>query len=490
MLPSSLTRNAASAFAGMAGPIVIIVAVTPFYLNRLGAPAFGVVALVWTAVTMLSEFGAGRASTHFVASALASARAQQAAAALRAALKLQVVLGTVLGVLLFLSAPFLANALDVGHTLRSETRVALVLIALAAPVLLLNAVLRGTLEALRRFERIAAVNFSVTCLAYLVPIPLVQAGGGLVTVVGVALAARLAGVVTMGWLVHELLPLRGRQEEVQEAAHLLRFAGWSSLSALAAPVLLYLDRIVLAALVSVTALAYYAPAYEAATRLLLIPMSVASALFPAISSSASSAETTSQSGQAQGLIMSVLLLPIVLLAGLAPDLLTGWLGSSAGQQAAPAVRVLGVGILMNALAFVPYALLQGRGRADLPALLHLVELPVHVLLVFVLVRRFGLPGAALAWTLRVFIDCLALWWMVWRLRLLERPARLFARLGAAAASALSLVLAAAWLGGQQDVQVRWLGTAAALAAGALLLPRWWPRAGAPPAFFAVDPARS
>jgi O-antigen/teichoic acid export membrane protein len=364
---------------------------------------------------------------------------------------------------------------------------------------MMTAVLRGTLEALRRFDWIGGVTFTVTGLAYLVPIPLVLKGAGLLAVVSVALLARLIGLAAMGWLVFRCLPVRqnwetasnsnsgaGGEHDVKEV---FRFAGWSTLSALAAPVLLYLDRILLALFVSVMALAYYAPAFEAAIRLLLIPMSVASVLFPAISASKSIRETTSQSAHALALILSALVGPVILVVGLAPDLLSWWLGPAA-RAAAPALRVLGAGILMNALAYVPFALLQGRGRADVPALVHLAELPVHVLVSVILVQRFGVLGAALAWTIRVSLDCCALWLLVWRMRLLERAAWPSARVGAAAACALSLVLAAAWASAQPGAYTRWLGTAATLAVATWCMLRWRSRANAAAAFSAADPARS
>ena len=151
--PAGLRRGAATVFAGMAGPIVIVVAATPFYLERLGTAAFGTVALIWTAVTMLSEFGAGRATTHFVAHALSTSGEQQAAAAVRKAIRLQVLLGAAVGAMLFLGAPGLTAALDPGADLRADTLTALRLIALASPALMITAVLRGTLEALRAARR-------------------------------------------------------------------------------------------------------------------------------------------------------------------------------------------------------------------------------------------------------------------------------------------------------------------------------------------------
>jgi O-antigen/teichoic acid export membrane protein len=51
---------------------------------------------------------------------------------------------------------------------------------------------------------------------------------------------------------------------------------------------------------------------------------------------------------------------------------------------------------------------QGIGRPDLTAKLHLIELPLYLLLLILLLNFFGTVGAALAWTGRVVIDTLVL----------------------------------------------------------------------------------
>ena len=69
-----------------------------------------------------------------------------------------------------------------------------------------------------------------------------------------------------------------------------------------------------------------------------------------------------------------------------------------------ALQLLAPGLLANALAQVPFTLLQGMGRADVPARFHLVELPLHAVVTWVLVARWGVAGAAAAWTLRAAAD--------------------------------------------------------------------------------------
>ena len=79
------------------------------------------------------------------------------------------------------------------------------------------------------------------------------------------------------------------------------------------------------------------------------------------------------------------------------------------------MQILAAGFLVNSLAIIPAAFLQGTGRPDIPAKFHLLELPIHVVLSWLLITRWGIAGAAMAWTSRVTLDALLLiaatWWV-------------------------------------------------------------------------------
>ena len=52
--------------------------------------------------------------------------------------------------------------------------------------------------------------------------------------------------------------------------------------------------------------------------------------------------------------------------------------------------------------------MQGAGRSDLTAKLHLAELPLYAILAWWLIATRGIEGAALAWTLRVAADAMCM----------------------------------------------------------------------------------
>jgi Na+-driven multidrug efflux pump len=81
------------------------------------------------------------------------------------------------------------------------------------------------------------------------------------------------------------------------------------------------------------------------------------------------------------------------------------------------VYILLIGIFFNGLANLPYTALHSIGAAKYTGTLHIAELICYVPLLILLLRSLGLPGAALAWTLRTTTDCAFLFA---RYRLLHR----------------------------------------------------------------------
>jgi len=102
--------------------------------------------------------------------------------------------------------------------------------------------------------------------------------------------------------------------------------------------------------------------------------------------------------------------PLALVFVFGPELLRVWLGSQYAEQSSTALRILSVGVFANALACPLFISLYAKNRPDLPAKFHLIELAIHIPLTIVLIRSFGIAGAAAAWTTRVTLDmCLLLW---------------------------------------------------------------------------------
>jgi O-antigen/teichoic acid export membrane protein len=237
-------------------------------------------------------------------------------------------------------------------------------------------------------------------------------------VVAVLVVGRVIGCAAHLWVCLRVAPeLRDRIAWHRPAVGpLLRFGGWMTVTNVVSPLMVTLDRFLIGALVSMTAVAYYATPYEVVTKLWLIPGALVGVMFPAFS--ASFAQDRSRTAVLYSRCVKYIFLavfPVVLLiVVLAQFGLTLWVGADFAQHSFRVLQWLAVGVLFNSLAQVPFALVQGIGRPDMTAKLHMAELPFYLLALWWLISSYGVEGAAIAWTARVGVDALILFVMAKR----------------------------------------------------------------------------
>ena len=107
---------------------------------------------------------------------------------------------------------------------------------------------------------------------------------------------------------------------------------------------------------------------------------------------------------------------------------------------------IAIAVFVNASAQVPYAALQGGVDSRSPALLHLIELPLYILLLIVLTERGGVQGAAAAFLIRMAVDGVAMWGVaLWRMPTLRAAGQRLALMGT---GLVTLLFFATWWGGR------------------------------------------
>ena len=166
----------------------------------------------------------------------------------------------------------------------------------------------------------------------------------------------------------------------------------------------------------------------------------------------------------------VILLPLTLaLALFADGILTLWIDAAFAAQSATILRLFAIGILVNCLAHVPQALLQGAGQARAPSLLQVAELLPYMALMWWLTSAHGIIAAAWLWVGRIAFDTSMMFWLC---------ARFHAEPGALRASPAALLAtcaaAAGFLVSALDASMLMRGASWTIASGltALLLRPW------------------
>jgi O-antigen/teichoic acid export membrane protein len=387
----------------------------PILLHALGAAKLGVftLALGLIGFSGLLDLGLGRALTQGVSSALGIGRPRDAVAALVwHVLRLLGWFGVFWLVVLWLLVPLaVQNLFNLSGELAKETILGLRVVALSMPFSLVATGAMGALEGLQQFRRVSTQRSLLSVVQFGLPTVLAVCYPNVGWVISGLVASRVLGVVVWLNTLSRVLPrpqdLRHSSDDLR---HLLRFGGWLSISNLVGPLMVYADRFYLAALFPPAAVAIYTVPYDALFRLTSITNTAIAAVFPALAEARTQHENAKKLVRAAAIALIAVALPPALFAVIfAGPLLTLWFGKSFAVEILRVFQILVLGVFVNGLAQVPYALLQAYGRSDVTAKLHLAELPFFAALLVWTVSRFGIYGAALTWTLRVVLDTVLLY---------------------------------------------------------------------------------
>ena len=410
-----LVRNVLWNLLGTGAPLLVAILAIPLLIEGLGVPRFGVLTLAWMVVGYfgLFDLGLGRALTKLVAEKLGAGQDEEIPALVWTAMSLMVVLGLLGGLFVAALTPWLvASVLEVPPELQSETILSFYLLATSIPIVIATTGLRGVLEARQLFGLVNVIRIPLGLITFLGPVAVLPFSHSLVPVVAVLVVARLAASVAYGVLCLQVEPALRHTFGVHRAIikSLISFGGWMTVTNIVSPLMVYLDRFLIGAMVSMAAVAYYATPFEVVTKLLIIPGALMGVMFPAFS--AAFVKDRPRAGRlfkrANNYIFIALFPVILMIVTLAPEGLAIWLGSEFAGNSTVVLQLLAVGVFMNSHAQVPFGMVQGAGRPDLTAKLHLIELVFYLPILWMLVDAYGIVGAAIAWVARMAVDTLFL----------------------------------------------------------------------------------
>ncbi len=389
----------------------------PFIVRHAGVDRFALLSFAWMLLGYFSLFdlGLGKATTKQVAESFSRGDLDQTKAAIVVSTALNLGFGILFALAVHLVVPSLVRWTNVPALLEGEATRMFSYLSMSLPLLTVGGTLRCVLEGIHRFDQVNAVKAPFNSLLFLIP------------VVGFALSLNLPAVVL--WIVvsrgllavlyfrfvlrhFPLFPLL-RSGYVETAKMLMRFGGWVTVSNVLNPLLVFSERFMISAIVSVGAVTFYAAPYEMISRLAVIPFSLAVTLFPKFSE----AKELENRNIWKDLILKptkylvVLLSPIALcFVFFSKEILELWLGSEFAAQSDLTLKLLSIGFFFHAFAYIALSAVQGLGRPELKAKLDVVLVVLFFTSGIALTRSYGINGAAAAKLFVLAIDSVILFW--------------------------------------------------------------------------------
>lgn len=404
----ALARNSLYNLAPTLAGLATSIATVPFYISTIGADRYGalLLALILLGYFGQADFGLGRAITQRLGS-MPYAVPEERASVVWSALAGSGVIAFVGAALVYgVSEVFFGAYFDVAPDLRAELMSAIWLFALCVPVIMLTGVSSGALVGLERFRVVAVGTTLGNVLSQVLPLVVALIHS---TEFGGLLAASIAGrVIGLIPILANMAQVFLRHQPVNPSSvqlcRLFSYGSWIMVTAIIGPLMTMADRVVIGAVLGSAAVVAYSVPVQIAARTVMFPMAIVQALFPRLA--AQNAEDSGELGKASVVLVGQLYaFVVVALTCLVGVLLKLWLGEGLDPRSVVVAQITLIGFWLNALANVPYALIQARGNSRYTATLHLIELPIYAVMLYGLGTQIGLYGVALAFTLRVLLDC-------------------------------------------------------------------------------------
>lgn len=403
---AGLGRNTALNTVGFVVPIVVSLLTVPLYLDSIGQTRYGALAIFWVLLGYFAfDLGLGRAATNEISKLRDDVDAAARSSVVWTVIATTAALGAVGGVVLYgVGFTLVEGVVGVPPALESEATSALPWMAAAVPFVALSSVLVGTVEGLERFGSVNAIEIAASLVYQLAPLTVAYVHGpDLGWLVAAAALGPVSKTLFAAVVCWRRVPIRRPRFSRHRAKALFRYGGWITVTAVIGPVLTTMDRVILGAIAGAHAVTRYVIPMNLVSRLAVIPFGLARSLFPRLSSVEDG--RARELGRDSILVLAAVFTPLIVIASVTMEpFLRVWIGPSLASASTPIAIILLGGVWANSLALIPFTLLQGRGRPDLTAKLHLIEVGPYLLVLFIGVKLGGAAGLAVAWSLRVSAD--------------------------------------------------------------------------------------
>jgi O-antigen/teichoic acid export membrane protein len=398
----TLGRNILWNFAAFVWLSLLVVLVTPYMVGKLGLEAFG----LWAVITAFSSYltamdlGLGNALIRFMAAE--NERGDQAAveAYFRSGLTLQMLIGALASIALFFASGLIVHRwIQAPEWIRSEAVVSFRLSSITILLGFLVGVFSAVPAALHRFDLLAVRTVVFLSVQYVMILIVLHAGGGLLEVIAVYVLGTAITLTYLAVLSRRMLPdirlLPGWNSRAVK--DLLSFGRMKFPAQVSNTLLQQWDRVALGIRVPVAMVSFYAIPQRISLRLGQIAENIAGPFYPAVASHIVADRTESLQNQyRQGVRLVALAVcgSIAVLGGLTGPLLSVWMGNDFAVHGTWPFRLLLFAYGASAMFTLPSVAADAAGRPGIPAAFLVAGSLLHAVVVWLVIPRFGLSGAA------------------------------------------------------------------------------------------------
>ena len=396
-------RNGLANLLGGVLPALVTVFTTPFVVNTLGESSYGVLTLITAIIGYFAiiDINITAGSVKYVAEHHATGNTRLRNQTLTSGFAVYLLIGVVgAGLILLFSDTLISRVFAVPNAVRAEAGATLQLAAFGFLFGQMQIYLNSVPQAIRRYDQSALAESLFGVLTPLSAVLILWLGYGLFEVVAVRIAASVLNILVLGGIIRRLMPdVAFELPDRKTLTSLGRFSGLAYLNRLATVAYAQGDKLILGALVSMSALTHYAVPFMLVNRVFSLSYRLGSVMFPVASAMAANQEIDRLRElylYAARYVFFVNCALAVLLTTLAHEILLYWIGPSLAASGAGIMVLITLSSLVDSLTNAPSLVNDGLGKPHITGSFAISRAILGVGLTLLLVNLFGVMGAAFA----------------------------------------------------------------------------------------------
>jgi O-antigen/teichoic acid export membrane protein len=408
---------------GLTVPLAIAACTVPHLVNKLGQEKFGLLALAWGLIGYAGalDLGLGRALTQMVASMRGENQLGDIPHTLATASRITLITGLLAGFLIVFFALLGGDSfIRTENTLGAEIQISIFLLAIALPAQAMSATYKGLNEAFMNFKGISVLRSGLGVITFAGPYAVSFFSVQLPWLVLTLVVSRLVSLFIYKKLAKNCISVDPAMQDKPTysatiARKLFNFGGWITISNIISPLLVQVDRFLIAGVLSASAVSIYVLPYEMVVQILILPGAITTILFPYLSSKLKEDEGSAwiYFKKIQITVLSGMLLVSIFAYNIGGMLLDYWIIGGVSSESIQVAEILCFGLVPYSIGTICISMLHALGRADLSAKSSILQFPVFVLAIYFSISHFGIIGAAFAWVARVTIDAIMLLMLIY-----------------------------------------------------------------------------
>ncbi|MRS12101.1 MAG: hypothetical protein EG823_03400 [Actinobacteria bacterium] len=395
-------RNSVWGMVNFAWPLAVALIVQPMMVGRLGQDLYGVFTIVGVTLGFFGvlDLGIGAAGTRQIAVRHARNETDELNSVVSTMLGFYMVVGLLVGgAITLLAGTFATKWLSIPAVMQGTARVAFLIAGPSFFFSIVSGAFASIPTALQRYDISTRVSIAISAINTVAVVTILSLGRGIVEMLAVSLIIGILAMPVYYAIAKRLLPTLAVRPRWNPAIFrdLFSVGGYFLIQTIGVIVLYQLDKLLVGNMLGVAAVTMYVVPGGLARQIQGLTAAATGVVFPM---SATLFDGNQRErlvrlyNEGSRLVYVLITCLAVPLAVFGDRFLRYWMGPKIAEGSSLALVMLVVTYYLLSFTAIPWQIANGAGWAKLNAFYVLAMAAADIGLFFVLVPRFGVPGAA------------------------------------------------------------------------------------------------